>query len=162
MRLLLPLLMALPPLVAGGGGTLSLKGQSFLAEVAATDAEKAKGLMYRNHLPADRCMVFLYADDGYHAIWMKNCLIALDVIWVDASGRIVEIVEKAPPCSPMLGNGCPTYGGTTPARYFVEFAVGTVKRLGLKKGDPVAWDLKLDDGSLVRLGTMPQAKGKRK
>lgn len=162
MRLLLPLLLALSPLAAGGGGSVSMKGQTFMAEVASTDAEKARGLMHRSHLPADRCMVFLYADDGYHAIWMKNCLIALDVIWVDAKGKIVEIVEKAPPCSPMLGDGCPTYGGTIPARYFVEFAVGTVKRTGLKVGDTVAWDLKLDDGSAVRLGTMPKEKAPAK
>jgi len=160
MRALLPLLLALSPLLAGGGGTLSLKGQTFLAEVASTDGEKAKGLMYRSHLAADRCMVFLYEDDGYHGIWMKNCLIALDVIWVDASGKIVEVVEKAPPCSPMLGNNCPTYGGTVPARYFVEFPVGTFKRLGLKVGDTVAWELKLDDGTVVRLGAMPKEKAK--
>ena len=155
MRLLLaPFLLALP-LLAGGKGILATKGQKFTAEVAATPAEKAKGLMARAHLPQDQCMVFLYDEDSYHAIWMKNCLIALDVAWLDAQGKVVEFLEKVPPCSPMLGNDCPNYGGTVPGRYFVEFAAGTIKRIGLKKGDLIAWDLKLDDGRVVKLGTIP-------
>ncbi|HJW09448.1 MAG TPA: DUF192 domain-containing protein, partial [Holophagaceae bacterium] len=90
-QMLLSLLLALPltqPLAAGGGGTLVAKGTRFMAEVAVTDQEKGKGLMYRQTLPKDRCMIFLYGEDGQHAIWMKNCLISLDVAWVDADGRI--------------------------------------------------------------------------
>ncbi|HJV22094.1 MAG TPA: hypothetical protein VJ570_05325, partial [Holophagaceae bacterium] len=74
---------------------------------------------------------------------------------VDKDGKVVETYEKALPCSPMLGDNCPTYGGTVPGRYFVEFPVGTFKRLGLKKGDLMAWELKLDDGRVVKLGTLP-------
>jgi hypothetical protein len=121
--------------------------------------------MQRANFPEDRCMVFLYDQDGHHPIWMKNCLIALDVVWVDAQGRIVEVVEKAPPCSPMLGDACPTYGGQVPARYFVEFAAGTVKRLGIRKGDPVSWELQVDRVGKVTLGapakpTKPAKAGK--
>ncbi len=134
---------------------MNLKGKKFTAEVAVTQQEKAKGLMERAHLPQDRCMVFLYDQDDYHPIWMKNCLIALDVAWLDAQGKVVEFLEKVPPCSPMLGDGCPTYGGTVPGRYFVEFASGTFKRIGLKKGDVMTWELKLDGGRVVKLGAAP-------
>ena len=101
MRMLFALLLSLP-LLAGGGGTVTFKQTSFLSEVAATEPEKAKGLMYRQSLPKDRCMFFVYSADGDHAIWMKNCLIALDVAWVDAEGRVVEAAENVPPCSPCL------------------------------------------------------------
>jgi len=149
------------PLLAGGGGTVAFKQTSFLSEVAATEPEKAKGLMYRQVLAKDRCMFFVYGEDGYHAIWMKNCLIALDVAWVDAEGRVVETSEHVPPCSPMRGDDCPTYGGTVPSRHFIEFPAGTFKRLGLKKGDHLGWDLTLDDGRAVRGGVLP-AKAKKK
>jgi hypothetical protein len=90
---------------------------------------------------------------------MKNCLIALDVVWVDADGRVLEIVERVPPCSPMRGDDCPNYGGTVPARHFIEFAPGTVKRMGLKKGDRLGWDLTLDDGRRLTGGTpLPKRK----
>ena len=159
MRRFLAALLFLP-LMAGGGGTVLFKQTSFMAEVAATDQEKAKGLMYRQALAKDRCMFFVYGEEGYHSIWMKNCLIALDVAWVDADGKVLEIVEHAPPCSPMRGDDCPTYGGTQPSRYFIEFAAGTFKRLGLKKGDRLGWELTLDDGRVVR-GGVPAAKAKK-
>jgi hypothetical protein len=159
MRMMLAALLSLPLLA--GGGTVAFRQTSFMAEVAATDQEKAKGLMYRQSLAKDRCMFFVYAEEGYHAIWMKNCLIALDVAWVDGDGRVVETVEAAPPCSPMRGDDCPNYGGTVPSRYFIEFPAGTFKRLGLKKGERLGWELILDDGRVVR-GGIPLPKGKKK
>jgi len=160
MRLLLAILLSLP-LLAGGGGTVAFKQHTFLAEVAVTPQETGKGLMYRQSLAKDRCMFFVYGEDGYRPIYMKNCLIALDVVWVDAEGRVVELVERVPPCSPMRGEDCPTYGGLVPARHFVEFQAGTIKRLGLKKGDRLGWDLTLDDGRPVRGGApLPRAKKK--
>lgn len=160
MRMLLAALLSLP-LLAGGGGTVVVKQTSFLAEVASTPQETSKGLMYRQSLAKDRCMFFVFAEDGYHPIWMKNCLIALDVAWVDAAGLVVETVERVPPCSPMRGEDCPTYGGTVPARYFIEFPVGTFKRLGLKKGERLGWDLTLDDGRALH-GGLPLPRTKKK
>lgn len=150
---------------AAGGGTVTAKGHPFLAEVAATDAEKARGLMRRQYLAKDRCMIFLYDSEGQHPIWMKNCLIALDVVWVKADGTIVEVVENVPPVSPMFRGSdadLPTYGGTVPARYFVEFAAGTLRRIGLKKGDRIGWDLKLDDGTAVKGGLVAAKKAAKR
>jgi len=70
MRTWLAALLSLP-LLAGGGGTVAFRQTSFLAEVAATEQEKAKGLMYRQSLAKDRCMFFVYGEDGNHAIWMN-------------------------------------------------------------------------------------------
>ena len=74
---------------------------------------------------------------------MKNCLISLDVVWVKEDGTVVETSENTPPCSPLRGDDCPTYGGTVPARHFVEFPAGTLRRIGLKKGDRLGWNLTL-------------------
>lgn len=137
---------------ATSGGTVVAKGRAFEAEVAHTEAERARGLMYRTHLKADRCMFFIYEQDGLHPIWMKNCQISLDVAWIAADGTVVETQENVPPCSPLRGDDCPTYGGTKPARHFVEFAAGTFRRLGLKPGDRLGWDLQLDDGRTFRGG----------
>lgn len=150
---------------AGGGGTVTAKGQSFLAEVAATDNERARGLMYRQSLAKDRCMFFVYDEDGHHGIWMKNCLIALDVAWVDADGVVVETAEQVPPLSPMFRGSdldIPTYGGKVLSRHFVEFAAGTLRRIGLKKGDRIGWDLKLDDGTTLKGGAVGTANLKKK
>jgi uncharacterized membrane protein (UPF0127 family) len=160
MRMWLATLLSLP-LLAGGGGTVAFRQTSFMAEVAVAPQETAKGLMYRQNLAKDRCMFFVFSEDGYHPIWMKNCLIALDVAWIDGEGHVVETVEHVPPCSPMRGDDCPTFGGTVPARYFIEFPSGTFKRLGLKKGERLGWELTLDDGRVLRGGlALPKAKKK--
>nr|WP_320132837.1 DUF192 domain-containing protein [uncultured Holophaga sp.] len=148
----LPLLLTLfsvIPAVAADGGVVLAKGHRFQAEVAHTDMDRARGLMYRPSLAKDHCMFFLYEEDGYHAIWMKNCLISLDVAWVKADGTILELAENVPPCSPMVGDDCPTYGGRVPTRNFVEFPVGTFKSIGLKKGDRLGWELSLDSGQTL-------------
>ena len=161
---MVPLLLSL--LLAGStgvpdGGTVVAKGQKFLAEVARTPEEQAMGLMHRQSLAKDRCMIFLYEQDDHHSIWMKNCLIALDVVWIKADGTIVEVQENAPPCSPLRQGDCPTYGGTVPARHFVEFPVGTLRRLGLKTGDRLGWNLTLSDGKVVAGGLPVPADGVR-
>jgi uncharacterized membrane protein (UPF0127 family) len=97
-------------------------------------------------------MFFVYEEDAHHSIWMKNCYIALDVAWIDAEGAVVETAENVPPCSPMRGDDCPTYGGNTPSRHFIEFQTGTIRRIGLKVGDRVGWDLKFSDGGSLKGG----------
>ncbi len=161
--ILLSLLLSLAP-VLPNGGIVAAKGQRFLAEVASTPPEQMRGLMYRQALAKDRCMIFLYNEDDHHAIWMKNCLIALDVVWVKEDGTLVEIVEKAPPLSPLFqgpDNEAPTYGGKVLSRHFVEFPAGTVRRLGLKLGDRIGWEIKLADGSAM-IGGAPVGKAKHK
>jgi uncharacterized membrane protein (UPF0127 family) len=156
--LLLSLLLAAQSGVPDGGIVL-VNGHKFLAEVARTPQEQARGLMYRQFLAKDRCMIFLYDEDGNHRIWMKNCLIALDVVWILEDGTVVETHANTLPCSPMLGDNCPVYGGTVPARHFVEFPAGTLGRIGLKIGDRLGWKLNLD-GREVTGGA--QAAGGRK
>lgn len=149
------------------GGLVGVKGQRFQAEVARTDQEKARGLMYRTNLAKDRCMFFVYEEEGFHTIWMKNCLIALDVVWVKADGTVVEIKENAPPLSMMFRGSeadIPNYGGNVMSRYFIEFAAGTVRRLNLKVGERVGWELHFKDGGSLVGGTpIPKeaVKGKR-
>jgi len=138
------------------GGTVGVKGQRFLAEVARTDQEHAKGLMYRTNLAKDRCMFFVFEEDNYRPFWMGNCLISLDMVWIKADGTVVEIKENAPPLS-MLFRGsqaeAPMYGGTVLSRHVIEFAAGTVRRLKLQVGERVGWELQYKDGSGLTGGT---------
>ena len=167
-RALATLIFLLPPvLMAGGNGTVTAKGHHFMAEVAVTEPERAQGLMGRHDLASDRCMIFLYNEDGSHPIWMKNCFISLDVAWLDKDGKVVELVPDVPPPSPVQVYASdadyPNYGGHCDSRYFIEFPQGTFKRIGLKVGDRIGWDLKLDNGTIVQGGAKESAKAvKRK
>jgi uncharacterized membrane protein (UPF0127 family) len=65
---------------------------------------------------------------------MKNVRVPLDLIWLDRRGRIVWIVENAPPCA---ADPCPMYRPEVKASFVLEVAAGTVRRHGVASGDTV-------------------------
>ncbi len=109
-------------------------GVAYTLEVADTWEKQVKGLMFRKSIPAKGGMLFTYPKDDFYYIWMKNCYIPLDILWLDSKGRIIYIIEKAPPCSSLP---CPSYGPMMKARYVIELKAGSVKKLGLNLGDRV-------------------------
>ena len=104
-------------------------------EVARTEAERAKGLMFRTDLAEQAGMIFLFERPGIYPFWMKNTLIPLDMLWTDTSGKIAWIAESVPPCK---ADPCPEYPPRAEAQYVIELRAGFAKRHGVKVGDVVA------------------------
>lgn len=104
----------------------------FTIEIARTPYEMERGLMFRDRLPPDHGMLFLYEDDRRVSFWMKNTLIPLDMIWLDGEGRIVWIAHSVPPCK---ADPCPTFDHEGEALYVVEVVSGFAKQHKLKVGD---------------------------
>lgn len=116
----------------GDATVITPSGEEIEVEVAANDRARARGLMFREHLPAGRGMLFLFPSDGPHNFWMKNTLIELDMIWMDLGGTIVHIESGVPPCQ---AEPCPSYGPErAEARYVLEVSGGEAARLGLEQG----------------------------
>jgi len=107
-------------------------GKAVTAELAVTDAERQKGLMFREEILPDQGMLFVFEEEGIQSFWMKNTLIPLDLLWLDSGKRIIHIERDVPPCKQ---DPCPTYGPDGPARYVLE----------LKAGEAAANVLKLSD-----------------
>ncbi len=103
-------------------------------EVAETDAARARGLMFRDALGECRGMLFAFDVPRPYAFWMKNVRMALDIIWLDAAGRIVWIVESAPPCA---AEPCPTYVPGAEASFVLEVAAGFARRHAVTRGSEV-------------------------
>jgi uncharacterized membrane protein (UPF0127 family) len=114
-------------------------GKVITAELAVTDAERARGLMMRENINADQGMLFVFGDEGLHAMWMKNMRIPLDFLWLDREQRIVHIEENIPPCE---RDPCPSYASEIPALYVLELKSGTIKDNELKLYDKVNFVLK--------------------
>lgn len=72
----------------------------FDTEVARTNQEQSTGLMYRTVLPQNHGMLFIYPFPKPITMWMKNCYVPLDMIFIDATGRICHIVKHTIPNSP--------------------------------------------------------------
>ena len=68
-------------------------------EVMRSQAEQARGLMFREKLGADEGMLFVFSESVDHAFWMKNTLLPLDMIFIDERREVVGIVERATPLS---------------------------------------------------------------
>jgi uncharacterized membrane protein (UPF0127 family) len=117
---------------AGDGNWVELKGKRFSVEIADDDAERARGLMFRDEMAADHGMLFVHDIEEPQSFWMKNTRIPLDIIYFDHERKLVS-VAKAPPCS--LGDSCPPFPSEGPAMYVLELNAGTAETLGAKAGD---------------------------
>jgi uncharacterized membrane protein (UPF0127 family) len=106
-------------------------------EMANDNELRAQGLMYRDHLPPDRGMLFLFPEDGEYGFWMKNTRIPLDMIWLDSGHRIAHVKFNVPPCK---ADPCPSYPPNARARYVLEVAGGVAKQHGLKAGDVLRFE----------------------
>jgi uncharacterized protein len=108
-----------------------------IVEVASDDPTREQGLMYRDHMAEDRGMIFLFPQAGEYPFWMKNTLIPLDMIWMDADHRIVHIAHDVPPCK---ADPCPNYPPNAKASSVLELAAGVAAKHHLRDGDVLRFE----------------------
>ena len=77
-------------------------------------------------------MLFVFAESAPQAFWMKNTLIPLDILYFDDARRLVSMQLDVPPCQ---ADPCAIYPSNVPARYVLELAAGTARRVGIRNGD---------------------------
>lgn len=118
-------------------GALVLKTEtgdhSFNIEVATTDQDRALGLMFRRSLPDDAGMLFLYDPPQPAAMWMKNTLIPLDIVFISPAGTVHRIESDTEPFSTAL---IPSEGAVAAV---LELNAGQADKIGLKRGDQVVY-----------------------
>ena len=107
----------------------------FAVEMATTDDEKQKGLMYRRELADGKGMLFDFSPEQQISMWMKNTYISLDMIFIRADGRILRIAENTEPESTKIISS----GGL--ARGVLEVPAGTAQKYGIAPGDRVSHPL---------------------
>ena len=121
---------------AADEGTLEIVTQNgvhvFTVEMARTDEERQKGLMFRKEMPEGTGMLFDFKPDQNVSMWMRNTYIPLDMIFINGDGTIRRIAENTEPLSERT---IPSGG---PVRGVFEVIAGTAKKLGIKAGDKVA------------------------
>ena len=103
----------------------------FSVEVVSSDPARQKGLQGRASLADDAGMLFVFPRADRYGFWMRETLIPLDMIWLDAGRRIVHIEHQVPPCT---ADPCAVYQPPTPALYVLETAAGRTQALGLAIG----------------------------
>jgi|HubBroStandDraft_1064217.scaffolds.fasta_scaffold00296_11 uncharacterized membrane protein (UPF0127 family) len=105
--------------------------KKFTVELATDEPHRAQGLMYRRRMAADAGMLFIYPHEQPMAMWMKDTVLPLDMVFIAADGRIRNIQERAVP------NSLAVIPSDGPVKAALELNAGTVERLGIKPGDRV-------------------------
>lgn len=120
---------------------ITTSGQTFdfSVELALDDQEHAKGLMFREFMPEDQGMLFVFPRDKIHTFWMKNTLIPLDMLFISSSGEVVGIVHDAAPMS------LNSRSVGKPSRYVLELNGGICKKLGIDTGSQITFPDNIKD-----------------
>jgi uncharacterized membrane protein (UPF0127 family) len=126
--------------------------REFNLELALDDASRARGLMHRDHIDEHGGMLFVFPNSkvGPQSFWMKNCLVDMDIIYLDGSGRITAMHRmKALP--PRRGDETEAayearvqrhaYPSGYPAQFAIELRSGWLDQLNLKVEDRIELDL---------------------
>jgi len=109
---------------------LTVGSHKILAEVAETDEQRMRGLMYRFSLRPDQGMVFVFAQPQQLGFWMKNTFVPLSIAFVDSQGRILNIEDMAPQTEA-------THPSRGLALYALEMRKGWFRDHGVQAGDRV-------------------------
>jgi uncharacterized membrane protein (UPF0127 family) len=118
---------------------VTLAGERFSLEIAATEKQATIGLMGRQFMGANEGMVFLFANERLRRFKMENCLFDLDAIFLNSEGYVVDIHHMLA----LQADQTPyTYISLSPSQFVVELNHGTASRLNLRNG--MKLDLPID------------------
>lgn len=107
--------------------TLAIKSHKLTAEIAATEPQRATGLMHRRMLPENRGMLFVFPYTAPQSFWMMNTYIPLSIAFLDENGAIVNIADMKPLTTD-------SHSSTKPAKYALEMNQGWFAKRGIKPG----------------------------
>jgi len=112
--------------------TIEVAGTPVKVHVADSPDEHARGLSGRSIIPFNQGMLFVFDKDDTYSIWMKDMEFSLDIVWIDASGTIVDIRRNVrPETYPEV------FGPRVPSRYVLELVAGFTEAYNIEIGDAV-------------------------
>ncbi|MBN9081566.1 MAG: hypothetical protein BGP04_11515 [Rhizobiales bacterium 62-17] len=112
--------------------TTATGAHKFSVEVMRTDEQRARGLMFRRYMPADRGMLFDFKSEQPVMMWMKNTYLPLDMVFISRNGTVINVAENTEPLSER------TIPSARPAFAVLELNAGAARKIGLKPGDKIA------------------------
>ena len=148
-----------PPPAAGASGAAAAKpalpveklvigGETFTVKLALDDASRQRGLGGITELKADEGMLFVFPDPQQRFFWMKDCVIDIDIAFIDPFGFVTTTHTMAKETPRAADEPLATYEARlvryrslSPAQFALELAPGTFERLGIKRGSKLELDL---------------------
>ncbi len=116
-------------------------GRELETEVADTPEKLLVGLAFRDTLPANGGMLYIFESTGQNHIWTKEYRFPVDMMWIDESHHIVGLKENVAPCRE---NDCPKYSSSPEAvRYAIQTEAGFIKREEITIGLELKYTLRM-------------------
>jgi uncharacterized membrane protein (UPF0127 family) len=116
--------------------TVVISGERFTLEIADDDVSRAQGLKGRLDIPADGGMLFVFPQAAQQSFWMEDCLVDIDIIFLDAQGRVtaahemkVEPPRRSDETQQAYRRRLRGYRSVYPAQFAIELRAGTIARL---------------------------------
>lgn len=101
--------------------------------LAVNRQQQVRGLMHVREMPRDTGMLFVYEDDEFHSMWMKNTYIPLDIAFAKSDGTIVNVARDTEPLS------LTSIRSTEPVSYVLELNAGVTETLAIGPGSRLLW-----------------------
>lgn len=124
--------------------TIEISGQPFVLEVASDEASIARGMGGRDQIPSEEGMLFVFPNNLPRRFWMKDCLIDIDIMFLDPLGRITathmmkaEALQGSEETQAAYEQRLIRYPTSLGAKYAIELRAGKIKELGVEIGDKV-------------------------
>jgi uncharacterized membrane protein (UPF0127 family) len=116
-------------------------GVELETEVADTPEKLLFGLAFRDALPPNAGMLYIFEQNGMHRVTTKEYRFPIDILWVDESHHVVHMLEHAEPC---VQDPCPFFGPPPEAvRYVIQAESGFIKKAGVAKNDELKYALRM-------------------
>ncbi len=113
----------------GTESSITINNQRFSVEIADSDQERETGLSFRDSLDPESGLLFIFENEDFHGIWMKDMNFSIDILWLDSDLEIIHIEENiSPDTFPQ------TFVSPTKAKYVLEINAGEVKEFNLSLG----------------------------
>ena len=120
------------------GPVVRIGDASYSVDLAVLPDERRQGLSGRETLAPHEGMLFVFEEESVLHFWMKEMRFPLDIIWIDAQCRMVDVAADVPMPPPDASNDeIPRVQSPSPARFVLEVNAGEAARQGLSPGDPV-------------------------
>ena len=128
--------------------TVVISDHSFNLELALDDLSRTDGLMHRESVAEDGGMLFVFPEAQVRSFWMGNCVIDIDLIFLDGRGRITALHRMKKAESQRDGESdfayqqrLPSYWSNYPAQFVIELRAGWLDRLNLHIDDRIELDV---------------------
>ena len=127
---------------------VTIGGETFRLEPVVDEKSRARGLGGREKIEDHGGMLFVFPDARRRSFWMKDCVIDIDIMFLDNRGRITAVhkMKKQPPRGENESNysyerRLKLYPSIRPARFAIELEAGSIDRLKPKPGQTITLDL---------------------